>query len=385
MCFNEQGRHHREEEKSAPNNIMEPPKDEEEERVRFLQRVLLDWLAVNAENDAALLHGRHFYIGQWYRDAFSEILRQKRGPPTVATPKSSRNKHQHRKRRKRKGGETSSEDEEPSSEEEDRPEDQITDELKNEVKQLAEARKLFLLTKVTAFPPATPGARTQTLQTHIGYDDAELITRYLASKRSFSQSFDVYLKQILRVLTESAIIVRTKAMKCLTMVVEADPAVLGRPDMQMGVHHSFLDHSTSVREAAVDLVGKFVLSRPELLTNYYDMIAARILDTGVSVRKRVIKIMKDVCLECPDFPKIPEICVKMIRRVNDEEGIKKLVQEVFQNMWFTPVRERPTLDEKALVRKVNNITQVVITCQDSGLDWFYQLLQSVSIRLVFEI
>ena len=44
----------------------------------------------------------------------------------------------------------------------------------------------------------------------------------------------------------------------------------------------------------------------------------------------MIKIMKDICLECQDFPKIPEICVKMIRRVNDEEGIKKLVQEVFQ-------------------------------------------------------
>ena len=53
-------------------------------------------------------------------------------------------------------------------------------------------------------------------------------------------------------------------------------------------------------------------------------------DTGVSVRKRVIKIMKDICVECPDFPKIPEICVKMIRRVNDEEGIRKLVMEVFQ-------------------------------------------------------
>lgn len=44
----------------------------------------------------------------------------------------------------------------------------------------------------------------------------------------------------------------------------------------------------------------------------------------------MIKILKDICLECPDFNKIPEICVKMIRRVNDEEGIKKLVQEVFQ-------------------------------------------------------
>ena len=45
-------------------------------------------------------------------------------------------------------------------------------------------------------------------------------------------------------------------------------------------------------------------------------------DTGISVRKRVIKIFRDICIEQPEFEKIPEMCVKMIRRVNDEEGIK---------------------------------------------------------------
>jgi hypothetical protein len=33
-------------------------------------------------------------------------------------------------------------------------------------------------------------------------------------------------------------------------------------------------------------------------------------------------------MECPEFPKIPEICVKMIRRVNDEEG------DVFSSVLF---------------------------------------------------
>jgi cohesin loading factor subunit SCC2 len=63
-------------------------------------------------------------------------------------------------------------------------------------------------------------------------------------------------------------------------------------------------------------------------------------DTGVSVRKRVIKILKDICLEFPDYERIPQICVKMIRRINDEEGIRKLVMEVFHNMWFAPISER---------------------------------------------
>lgn len=48
-------------------------------------------------------------------------------------------------------------------------------------------------------------------------------------------------------------------------------------------------------------------------------------DTGISVRKRVIKILRDICLEQPTFNKITEMCVKMIRRVNDEEGIKVYV------------------------------------------------------------
>ena len=60
-------------------------------------------------------------------------------------------------------------------------------------------------------------------------------------------------------------------------------------------------------------------------------------------------------------------------------GIRKLVMEVFQNMWFTPVRERPSLDSATLLRKVMNITDVVAASRDMGLEWFEQLLLSVSI------
>lgn len=67
-----------------------------------------------------------------------------------------------------------------------------------------------------------------------------------------------------------------------------------------------------------------------------DSIVTFFQDTGVSVRKRVIKILRDICIEYPEQEKIPDICVKMIRRVNDEEGIQKLVMDVFMTMWFHP-------------------------------------------------
>ncbi|CAH2073941.1 unnamed protein product, partial [Iphiclides podalirius] len=352
--------------------------DEDEERTEFLQRVLLDYLAINGQKDQAWNCARHFYITQWYRDM-------------VVQPKASPTKRPKHKSKKRYKDETSDEE----SEADDDSDSGIKD-TKSEKKHASSAvmsaekfktierRKHFFLDKIRPFR-YQGGTQVQVMQSYIDYGGAELISQYLASKRSFSQSFDRYLRKILVILCENTIAIRTKAMKCLTMIVEADPSVLARPDMQIGVNRSFLDQSTAVREAAVDLVGKFVLSRPDLIDKYYGMLSNRILDTGVSVRKRVIKILKDICIECPEFPKIPEICVKMIRRVNDEEGIRKLVMEVFQNMWFSPCpnTSRPgALDTAAaaadpLTRKVLNITDVVISSRDMGLEWFQQLLTSL--------
>ena len=47
--------------------------------------------------------------------------------------------------------------------------------------------------------------------------------------------------------------------------------------MRRGVHARLMDSSTSVREAAVELVGHFVLSRPQITEHYYAMLVERIL------------------------------------------------------------------------------------------------------------
>ncbi|XP_071339205.1 nipped-B-like protein A isoform X3 [Trachinotus anak] len=307
-----------------------------------LQKALLDYLEENAETDASLVFARKFYIAQWFRDA------------TTEAEKSMRNQNP--------------KDEDSS----DGPQHAKEVESTGEIMQRAEKRKKFLrnIIKTTPAHFATLKMNSDT----VDYVDSCLIVRYLASMRPFAQSFDIYLTQILRVLGESAIAVRTKAMKCLSEVVAVDPSILARSDMQRGVHGRLMDNSTSVREAAVELLGRFVLSRPQLTEQYYDMLIERILDTGISVRKRVIKILRDICLEQPTFSKITEMCVRMIRRVNDEEGIKKLVNETFQKLWFTPT---PAHDKETMTRKILNITDVVAACRDTGYDWFEQLLQNL--------
>ncbi|XP_026212056.1 nipped-B-like protein A isoform X2 [Anabas testudineus] len=311
------------------------------DEIQQLQKALLEYLDQKIGTDPSLVLARKFYISQWFRDITSE---------TEKAMKSQNENDEDLKGRWHSGDVDST----------------------AEIMQKAETRKKFLRKVIKTSPSHFSSQRLNS--DTVDYEDSCVIVRYLASMRPFAQSFDIYLSQILRVLGESAIAIRTKAMKCLSEVVAVDPSILARLDMQRGVHCRLMDNSTSVREAAVELLGRFVLSRPQLIEQYYDMLVERILDTGISVRKRVIKILRDICLEQPDFHKITEMCVKMIRRVNDEEGIKKLVNETFQKLWFTPT---PSHDKDAMTRKILNITDVVLACKDSGYDWFEQLLQNL--------
>ena len=66
-------------------------------------------------------------------------------------------------------------------------------------------------------------------------------------------------------------------------------------DMQKGVHAKFVDMSTSVREAAVELIGRFVLNKPGLILQYYDMIIERILVRKLLLYKWHILPQQDLC------------------------------------------------------------------------------------------
>lgn len=156
----------------------------EEERTQFLQRVLLDFLAVNAQNDEAYKYARHFYIAQWYKDAVFEKSQLASG--TKDSKKYSRDNHRS-KRHERDSDEGS--DSEPEQKD---PEQDHAEKFK-----AIEDKKKFLVQRIRPFQETiSSGNRVQIFQTYIDYNSAELIAQYLASKRYFSQSFDLYLKAV---------------------------------------------------------------------------------------------------------------------------------------------------------------------------------------------
>lgn len=124
---------------------------------------------------------------------------------------------------------------------------------------------------------------------------------------------------------EPSIAIRTKAMKCLSNIVEVDHSILARKDMQLGVAQKLLDTAISVREAAVDLIGKYILSDIELVDQYYEMLSVRIL-----VRKLLIlKIFSLDSFQLPDYLRFLKLLVKCCQIVELSQHYPWFIRGLF--------------------------------------------------------
>ncbi|XP_057962405.1 sister chromatid cohesion protein SCC2 isoform X2 [Malania oleifera] len=161
------------------------------------------------------------------------------------------------------------------------------------------------------------------------------ITLALGQKSSFSRGFDKILFMLLASLRENSPVIRAKALRAVSIIVEADPEVLCEKRVQLAVEGRFCDSAISVREAALELVGRHIASHPDVGLKYFEKVAERIKDTGVSVRKRAIKIIRDMCTSNANFSEFTNACIEIISRVSDDEAsIQDLVCKTFYEFWF---------------------------------------------------
>ncbi|KAL0647848.1 hypothetical protein Bca4012_046139 [Brassica carinata] len=166
-------------------------------------------------------------------------------------------------------------------------------------------------------------------------DAIKKITLALGLNSSFSRGFDKILHMLLASLRENSPIIRAKAMRAVSIIVEADPEVLCDKRVQLAVEGRFCDSAISVREAALELVGRHIASHPDVGLKYFEKVAERIKDTGVSVRKRAIKIIRDMCTSNPNFSEFTSACAEILSRISDDESsIQDLVCKTFYEFWF---------------------------------------------------
>jgi len=77
------------------------------------------------------------------------------------------------------------------------------------------------------------------------------------------------------------------------------------------------------------LVGGFVLKGYDISNDYLNGLLERLVDKGVSVRKAVVGIIRDILLHQPHHPRYTELCLCLIGRSSmpkEEESIKDIVR-----------------------------------------------------------
>ncbi|KAI3987759.1 hypothetical protein MKX01_028493, partial [Papaver californicum] len=229
-------------------------------------------------------------------------------------------------------------------------------------------------------------------------ESAKKISLAFGQKNSFSRGFDKILCMLLASLRENSPVIRAKALRAVSLIVEADPEVLCEKRVQSAVEGRFCDSAISVREAALELVGRHIASHPDVGLKYFEKVAERVKDTGVSVRKRAIKIIRDMCTSNANFSEFTNACLQIISRVSDEESsIQDLVCKTFYDFWFEEPNRAQTqfagdgssvpleVAKKTeqiveMLRKMSNHQQLVtILRRNLALDFFPQSTKAAGI------
>ncbi|KAH6607601.1 sister chromatid cohesion mis4 [Trichoderma cornu-damae] len=167
---------------------------------------------------------------------------------------------------------------------------------------------------------------------------AKLCYSIILLRSPLFESFGTILNILLGSMAGDQATVRSKSLKSITQVLETDPSILDGDSM---VIHLILncssDTSTQVRDSALGLLGSCMTLRPVLEAPLTPKIIDRFQDAGVGVRKRAMKLSRDIYLRNHDSALRSAIANGLLRRVQDpDEGVRDLARQMIEEVWFAP-------------------------------------------------
>lgn len=167
---------------------------------------------------------------------------------------------------------------------------------------------------------------------------AKLSYHIILIRSQFCESYRHILNILLRFMTTDQATVRSKSLKSVNDVLETDPTIL---DGDSTFIHLILqcsnDSSPQVRDSALGLIGKCIDMRPALEDKMVSTVVDRFIDSGVGVRKRAMKLARDIYLRNPNKGIRSTIANGLLHRVQDpDEGVREVARQMIEEIWITP-------------------------------------------------
>ena len=170
----------------------------------------------------------------------------------------------------------------------------------------------------------------------------------------FCRQFDYILKILLDSVTSEQITVRTRSLKSVTQMLEKDPSILDRArNVKILIVKCATDASSMVRDSALTLIGKCIVLKSALEGEFLGHILRLTDDPATGVRKRSMKLLKDIYLRNTDKNVKTTIGDCLLQRARDlDTGVSDLARQTFEDIWLSPYWTFPDLADASAQEKV---------------------------------
>ena len=183
----------------------------------------------------------------------------------------------------------------------------------------------------------------------------------------FCRQFDRVLKILLDSISSEQITVRTRSLKSVTQMLEKDPSLLDRArNVKLLIMKCATDRSSMVRDSALMLIGKCILLRPALEQEFCKTVLVLSNDSAIGVRKRAMRLAKDMYLRNTQKELRAAICDNLLQRIKDlDKSVSDLARQTFEDIWMSPLWsvgdaiEAKVQAKLALLNQVNLIVMIV--------------------------
>ena len=166
----------------------------------------------------------------------------------------------------------------------------------------------------------------------------------------FCRTFSHLLKILFESIRSDQITVRARSLKSVTQMLEKDPTLLDRASYVVRLIISCTsDPSSMVRDSALALVGKCIVLRPALENEVCKSILACTNDNTVGIRKRSMRLLKDIYCRNTRKELKAVIAENLLQRARDlDEGVASLASQMFEEMWLLPFYSLTTTAEESV-------------------------------------
>ncbi|PNS16054.1 Protein rad9 [Sphaceloma murrayae] len=161
-----------------------------------------------------------------------------------------------------------------------------------------------------------------------------LVTLRLPTCRLFTSVFN----KLLSCMSSDQASLRSKSLRSVEDVLQKDPAILDRGTYVISnIVRCMTDSSPQVRDAALGLLSTCLQLRPQLDANAIEHILRRTEDSAANVKKRSIRLSKEIYLRNESIPMRSRIADSLIRCISDlEPTVVELARQSVEDIWISP-------------------------------------------------